>query len=353
VKRTFAQKIYEQDVESHKKWLCDKGFLNVQQGLDGTVLQAIPSFVLSEIQKNKLADKLTSSMRFSKFSVSNTDGIVTIDDDLVLRPYLNNPGKLGNRVFSRSLFIKLLYQYISSFPTALSEAYQEITGESLILDDLSEVRAFYEHCSQFDLWTGHELCAYISHCDPEALDFLSENPEIHELLSEAPEPGNSNPDKLEKLLPKRFFRAYIRPDLYEENLPLVKSAILGGAFELVHFDQEDWLKSSLKPKKGLEWAKTKGIDYHPVLDEYLLDFDKAAPAISSGYTTPYLEMMQEVIRELEISKENQGKKEAIAALFAKKINDHKMTPPSQKLADAMATLVRLPESQQGRARRKG
>jgi len=30
-----------------------------------------------------------------------------------------------------------------------------------------------------------------------------------------------------------------------------------------------------------------------------------------------------------------------------------MTPPSQKLADAMATLVRLPESQHGRAKRKG
>ena len=75
--------------------------------------------------------------------------------------------------------------------------------------------------------------------------------------------------------------------------------------------------------------------------------------ISSDYTTPYLEMMQKVIGEMGISRENQGKKEAIAALFKEKLADHKLTPPSKNLADAMATLVRLPESQQGRAKRKG
>ncbi len=75
--------------------------------------------------------------------------------------------------------------------------------------------------------------------------------------------------------------------------------------------------------------------------------------MSSVYTTPYLEMMQEVIREFEISIENQGKKEAIAAVFEKKLKDHKLTRPSQKLADAMATLVHMPESQQGRAKTKG
>ena len=64
-------------------------------------------------------------------------------------------------------------------------------------------------------------------------------------------------------------------------------------------------------------------------------------------------MMQEVIRELELSRDNQGKKEAISAVFEKKLADHKVTPSSQKLADAMATLVRLPESQQGRAKYKG
>ena len=102
----------------------------------------------------------------------------------------------------------------------------------------------------------------------------------------------------------------------------------------------------------MEWAKKKGIDYHPVLNEYLSTLHRE-PATSSGYTTPYLEMMREVIRELEISRKNQGKKEAIAAVFEKKLADHKATPSSQKLADAMATLVHLPESQQGRAKYKG
>jgi len=148
---------------------------------------------------------------------------------------------------------------------------------------------------------------------------------------------------------------FTRSDLYEDNVPLVKAAILGEAFELIRVDRDNWAQSSLKPKKGLEWARQKGIDYHPVLDELLLDLNvpPAIPEISSAYTTPYLEMMREVIRELEISRENQGKKEAIAAVFEKKLADHKITPPSQKLADAMATLLRLPESQQGRAKYKG
>ena len=184
------------------------------------------------------------------------------------------------------------------------------------------------------------------------MDLLSENPESQDLLSKDPKYRKFRLDKLETLLPSGFSRIFLRPDLYEKNVTLVKAAILGGGFELIHFDRDNWAQSTLKPKKGLEWAKKKGIDYHPVLDEYLLALD-ATPEISSGYTTPYLEMMQEVIRELEISRDNQEKKEAIAALFAKKLIDHKVTPTSQKLADSMATLIRLPESQQGRAKRKG
>ncbi len=139
----------------------------------------------------------------------------------------------------------------------------------------------------------------------------------------------------EKFLLERFSRIFSRTDLYEKNVPLVKAAILGGAFELIHFDCENWAQSTLKPQKGLEWAKKKGIEYHPVLDELLLDLKPPSiststipssiltPTVSSEYTTPYLEIMQEVIREMEISKDNQGKKEALAALFAKKLGDHK------------------------------
>ncbi|HUX80042.1 MAG TPA: hypothetical protein VMW10_09925 [Alphaproteobacteria bacterium] len=269
---------------------------------------------------------------FSGISVTAADGVVTVDDIVTIEPFDFEPDMLDHCIRSRPKFVKLIYQYMSYFPLALLKAYTEITGENLILDDLSVVREFYEKCSALDSWTSHQLCAIISHCDSEALDFMSENPE--------------------DLLFMRFSPIFSRSDLYKENVTLVKAAILGGAFELIHLDRDNWAQSSLKPQKGLEWATQKGIDYHPVLDEYLLTLD-TMPTIASGYTTPYLEMMLEVIRELKITRENQGKKEAIAALFEEKLAGHKTTPLSQKLADAMATLVRLPESQQGRAKRKG
>ena len=350
--KPFAQKIHEEDVDSYKKWLCDTRPIKVQEGLDDILSHNNPSSLLKEIQIRQLGIKLTRNMRFARSAIRDKDGVVKVDDSVTLLSNFNTPGRLGSTIRSRPQFVKLIYQYISCFPVALFDAYKEITGENLILDDLSEVREFYESCSKFDLWTGHELCAYISHCDPDALDFISEHPEAQDFMSEDSKNRNFRLDKLERLLPSRFSRLFLSPDLYEKNLPLVKAAVLGGAFELIHLDRDNWAQSSLKPKKGLEWATQKRIDYHPVLDEYLLTLE-TTPVIFSGYTTPYLEMMKEVIRELEISRENQGKKEAIAAVFEKKLNDHKLTPPSQKLADAMATLVRLPESQQGRAKRKG
>lgn len=350
--RTFAQKIHEQDVDSYKKWLCGTRPINIRQGLEDILSHNNPPSLLKEMQIRRLGSKLKGNMKFARISISEKDGVVKVDDIVTLRSNFNNPGILGFTIWSRPQFVKLIYQYISCLPVALYEAYKEITRENLILDDLSEVREFYESCSKFDLWTGHELCAYISHCGPDALDFLSEHPEAQDLMAEDPKSRNFRLDKLERLLPSRFSRIFLRPELYEKNLTLVKAAILGGAFELIHVDRDNWQKSSLKPNKGLEWAKKKGIGYHPVLDEDLFTLE-TTPEISSRYTTPYLEMMREVIRELEISRDNQGKKEAIAALFAKKLMDHKITPPSQKLADAMATLVRLPESQQGRAKRKG
>lgn len=331
--KPFTQKIHEQDVDSYKKWLCDNTPINVRRGL-GNILFNNNSFgPFYEEQINHFSSKLMGDFMFAGSITAVADsGIVTVDDIVTLEANFKDPYMLSYDIRSRHKFVKLMYQYISLFPDALYEAYKESTGETLILDDFSDVRKFYETCSSYDSWSAHQLCSYISHSDPEARDFKKENPE--------------------KALPERLSLIFSRSDLYEENLPLVKGAILGGAFELIHLDRENWLKSSLKPKKGLEWAKKKRIDYHPVLDEYLLALD-AEPVVASGYTTPYLDMMLELIREFEITKENQGKKEAIAASFAKKLMDHKLTPASQKLADAMATLVRLPESQQGRAKSKG
>ena len=379
----FTQKIHNQHVESCKKWLCEKTPINVRKGLDDILSTNTPSALLKEMQIGRLGSKLMKNLMSVMSTIADRngfqqiDGIVKIDEVVTLTSNFNTPGMLGYTIRSRPKFVKLIYQYISSFPVALVEAYKEITGDDLILDDSSEIREFYESCSEFDLWTGLEFCAYISHSDPEVLDFISKVPKVEDFMLKRPEfleHMAKHPESLESMSNKpvvleyvlndpkkqllmRLSRIFTRSDLYEENVPLVKAAILGGAFELIHLDRDNWEKSSLKPNKGLEWAKKKGIDYHPVLDEYLLTLDIepgiSSPAISSGYTTPYLEMMQEVIRELKISKENQEKKEAIAAVFEKKLADHKMTPPSKKLADAMATLVRLPESQQGRAKHKG
>jgi hypothetical protein len=126
---------------------------------------------------------------------------------------------------------------------------------------------------------------------PEDLEYMSKHPEAFNAMSNKPEALEYMSEHPEKLLLIRLSRIFTRSDLFDQNLPLVKAAVLGGIFELIHVDHDNWEKSTLKPQKGLEWAK--------------------------------------------------------------KLADHETTPLSQKLADAMATLVRLPESQQGRAKPKG
>lgn len=346
--KEVIQKIDKYDIEYCKRWLCDKTPIKVKKGLDfiATIsgLYGPPhKDQIANLDRKLLMDIMSAARLLRREQepsyttddggvLTSSDGIVTINDIVTLESCYLWPDISYNRIRSRPKFVKLIYQSMSHFPVALSKAYTEITGENLILDDVSVVRKFYEKCFTFDSWTSHQLCAIISHCDPEVLDYISQNPKDKRSV--------------------KFTDIFTRSDLYEENLPVVKAAIHGGAFEFIHFDRDNWEKTTLKPKKGLEWAKKKGVLYHPVFEELLLTSD-VTPDIPSGYTTPYLGMMQEVIRELEISKENQGKKEAIAALFEKKLADHKATPTSQKLADAMATLVRLPESQQGRAKRKG
>lgn len=174
---------------------------------------------MRELQIRYSASKLLNSASFE-------DGDIILDSMITYIPDFGYQGILRATISSRPKFVKLIYQSVSCFPTALYEAYKEIVGENLILDDLSEVREFYESCSKFDLWTGHELCAYISHCEPEALDFISEHPEAWDCMSEDPKNRNFNLGKLERLLPSRFSRIFLRPDLYEKNLPLVKAALL-------------------------------------------------------------------------------------------------------------------------------
>ena len=346
-----AQKLREQQVDACKKWLCDTTSISVRQGLKdilslNNLSKQLSQFQISYLKSRLLEDVLGVSGLFQQCSSSESendmqlsegrstiaDGTLTVDDVITIETNYISPIVPYDYIRSRPKFVKLMYQYISCFPAELFEAYTEITGESLLLDDLSEVREFYKNCSALDSWTGHQLCAYLSHCNPEVLNFISENPK--------------------KSLPVRLYPLFLMSDLFDENVPLVKAAILGEAFELVHLDRDNWEKSSLNPKKGLEWAKKKGIEYHPVLDELLLDV-KPAPTpsvLSSGYTTPYLEIIQEGIIELGISKENQGKKEAMTAWFLQRLIDRGL-PRSRRIADAMATISRSIESQQGRAKR--
>lgn len=69
----------------------------------------------------------------------------------------------------------------------------------------------------------------------------------------------------------------------------------------------------------------------------------------STYTPPYLELMQEAIVHFSLSDTRQEKKDVLVNWFLdKRIND---APLSKNLADAMATLVRLPSAQRGGAKR--
>lgn len=75
----------------------------------------------------------------------------------------------------------------------------------------------------------------------------------------------------------------------------------------------------------------------------------ASDAMEEVYTTPYLELMQAAIMRFRITPETQGKKECLVDWFQEQKIDGE--PVSNKLADAMATLIRLPSAQRGGARR--
>ncbi len=294
------------------------------EGLDKILSPNNSFYSLKEIQLIHIERKLTTEI--------TTGDDFAIREGIIAFESLYNPSISNASIQSRPQFVKLIYQYISCFPTALYEAYKELTGEALRLDDLSEIREFYEHISQVDLCSPQEFCACISHCDPHTLDALAKYPEI-DFLSKDTEIQELIVKEEAYELSENFSCLLLRPDLFEKNLPFVKAAVLGGAIELVHLDRDNWIKSTFNPKKGLEWAKKKGIEYHPVLDELLLDV-KPAPTpsvLSSEYTTPYLEIIQEVIQEMGLSRENQGKKEALSAVYFQKLTDHPETPPSRRL----------------------
>jgi hypothetical protein len=75
----------------------------------------------------------------------------------------------------------------------------------------------------------------------------------------------------------------------------------------------------------------------------------ADPTTGEPYRTPYLDLLDRAIAENRVTARNQGKKELLSDWFRAQIVDDE--PVSQNLADAMATLIRLPSSQRGGAKR--
>ncbi len=67
------------------------------------------------------------------------------------------------------------------------------------------------------------------------------------------------------------------------------------------------------------------------------------------YSTPYLDLMQAAISRFAITVTSQEKKEGLSAWF--RTQQIEGEPVSKNLADAMATLVRLPAAQRGGAKR--
>ncbi|WP_372624529.1 hypothetical protein [Falsiroseomonas sp.] len=75
----------------------------------------------------------------------------------------------------------------------------------------------------------------------------------------------------------------------------------------------------------------------------------ADPTTGAPYRTPYMDLLDQAIAENRISMRDQGKKELLSDWFREQTVDGE--PVSQNLADAMATLIRLPSSQRGGAKR--
>ena len=81
------------------------------------------------------------------------------------------------------------------------------------------------------------------------------------------------------------------------------------------------------------------------------DLPPSLGGIEAAYTTPYLELMEAGIAAFQMSDRAQAKKENLVAWFLEQEIDGE--PVSENLANAMATLIRLPSSQRGGSRRIG
>ncbi len=126
------------------------------------------------------------------------------------------------------------------------------------------------------------------------------------------------------------YHTSIRPEQWRE-----------GKYSFGRLTARDWEFIDIRMPRFL--VKTIWPDFVP---------DVARPVPGDGnlpYTTPYLELMQAAIVHFGITAEGQGKKECLVDWFLEQQIEGE--PVSNKLADAMATLIRLPSAQRGGARR--
>ena len=83
--------------------------------------------------------------------------------------------------------------------------------------------------------------------------------------------------------------------------------------------------------------------------DYVPEVRPATGTDTVPYTTPYLELMQAASAKFGMTPEDQGKKDCLVDWFLEQQIEGESV--SNKLADAMATLIRLPSAQRGGAKR--
>jgi hypothetical protein len=108
--------------------------------------------------------------------------------------------------------------------------------------------------------------------------------------------------------------------------------------------------------KNLEFLEGDFIDIRvprfvvlAIWPELPVEAEPRKPETETPYTTPYLELMYTAIKEHGITAEHQSKKELLVDWYMQQRIDDE--PLSNNLAEAMATLIRLPHSQRGGAKR--
>jgi hypothetical protein len=126
------------------------------------------------------------------------------------------------------------------------------------------------------------------------------------------------------------YHASIRPEQWRE-----------GKYSFGRLTARDWEFIDIRMPRFLVKA---------IWPDYIPEPVRAANgAADEKYTTPYLDLMQAAIAQFGITPRNQGKKDCLMDWFLEQQIEGE--PVSNKLADAMATLIRLPSAQRGGAKR--